>query len=150
MNQKLSIMTTTKPSKKYWIISTIAVLWNLIGIFAFMGQAFVSSAMLAELPADQAELIRNTPQWLTGIFAIATVTGLLGSILLILRRKSATTLFFISAVGVLIQMGYSFFATDALQVYGIVEGLVMPLIVILSAVYLYFFSVKSSKKGHLD
>ena len=143
-------MTTTKPSKKLWIISTIAVLWNLIGIFAFMGQAFVSSAMLAELPADQAELIRNTPQWLTGIFAIATVTGLLGSILLILRRKSATTLFFISAVGVLIQMGYSFFATDALQVYGIVEGLVMPLIVILSAVYLYFFSVKSSKKGHLD
>ena len=143
-------MTTTKPSKKFWIISTIAVLWNLIGIFAFMGQAFVSSAMLAELPADQAELIRNTPQWLTGIFAIATVTGLLGSILLILRRKSATTLFFISAVGVLIQMGYSFFATDALQVYGIVEGLVMPLIVILSAVYLYFFSVKSSKKGHLD
>ncbi|RXG24106.1 hypothetical protein [Leeuwenhoekiella marinoflava] len=143
-------MTTTKPSKKFWIISTIAVLWNLMGIFAFMGQAFVSSAMLAELPADQAELIRNTPQWLTGIFAIATVTGLLGSILLVLRRKSATTLFFISAVGVLIQMGYSFFATDALQVYGIVEGLVMPLIVILSAVYLYFFSVKSSKKGHLN
>ncbi|MEH6657260.1 hypothetical protein [Leeuwenhoekiella marinoflava] len=143
-------MTTTKPSKKFWIISTIAVLWNLMGIFAFMGQAFVSSAMLAELPADQAELIRNTPQWLTGIFAIATVTGLLGSILLVLRRKSATTLFFISAVGVLIQMGYSFFATDALQVYGIVEGLIMPLIVILSAVYLYFFSVKSSKKGHLD
>ncbi|MFD2828068.1 hypothetical protein ACFSYG_16440 [Leeuwenhoekiella polynyae] len=143
-------MTTTKPSKSFWIISIIAVIWNLMGIFAFMGQAFMSSTMLAELPAEQVELIRSTPQWLTGIFAIATVTGLIGSILLILRRKSATTLFFISVIGVLIQMGYSFFATEALQIYGVVQGLAMPLMVIIIAAYLYFFSKKSAKKGYLD
>ena len=143
-------MTTTKASKSFWIISIIAVVWNLMGLFAFMSQAFVSSAMLAELPAEQANLIRNTPQWLTGIFAIATVTGLIGSILLILRKRYATTLFIISLVGVLIQMIYSIFGTKALQVYGVVQGLLMPLIVISIAIYLCLFSIKSTRKGYLD
>ena len=142
-------MTSSKPNRTFWIITTLAIIWNLMGVFTFMGQTFVSSAALAELPADQAELIQSTPQWLKGIFAIATITGFIGSLLLLLRRTSAVTLFLISLVGVLIQMGYSFFATPAIEVYGMIQGLLMPIIVIFIAVYLYFFSKRSLKQGFL-
>ena len=101
---------------------------------------------LSELLPEQVALIESTPQWLTGIFAIATLTGLLGSVFLLLRKSLAVSLFLISLVGVLIQMGYSFFATNALEVYGTVQGLIMPLIVIFIAFYLYFFSKRCSKQ----
>ena len=139
-------MTTVKPNRTYWIITTLGLLWNLMGVFAFLGQTFVSGDALSELPPEQVALIESTPQWLTGIFAIATLTGLLGSVFLLLRKSLAVSLFLISLVGVLIQMGYSFFATNALEVYGPVQGLIMPLIVIFIAFYLYFFSKRCSKQ----
>ena len=142
-------MSATRPPRSFWIITSLAIFWNLMGFVAFTSQSFMSSAMLAELPAAQAELIRQTPQWLTGIFAVATITGLLGSFLLVLLRSSATTLFLISLVGVLIQMGYSLFATNALEVYGILQGLVLPFFVVIIAVYLYIFSKKCAAKGYL-
>ena len=142
-------MSESRPPRSFWIISSLAIFWNLIGFLAFTSQAFMSSAMLAELPADQAELIRQTPQWLKGVFAIATITGLLGSLLLILLRRSATTLFLISLVGVLIQMGYSLLTTNALEVYGILQGLMLPLFVVIIAIYLYIFSRRSAARGYL-
>ncbi len=141
-------MTSKQPNRIFWIIASLALFWNLMGLLAFASQVFMTSEMLAELPPDQARLISDTPQWLTGIFAVATITGFLGSIFLILRRKIAITLFFISLIGVFIQMGYSFFATDAVAVYGWVQGVVLPIFVIVIAIYLYFFSRTSAKKGY--
>lgn len=142
-------MTSTKPTKKFWIIASLAIVWNLIGVFAFTSQAFISSAALSQLPQDQIELIHNTPQWLTGVFAIATVSGLIGSVLLLLRRTSAVFLFILSLIGVIIQMGYSVFATKAIEVYGTLQGLVFPILVFIVAVLLCIYSSICAKRGLL-
>ena len=142
-------MTTTKPTTKFWIIASLAILWNLIGVFAFTSQAFISSAALSQLPQEQIELIHNTPQWLTGVFAIATVSGLIGSVLLLLRRTSAVYLFLLSLIGVIIQMGYSVFAMKAIEVYGVVQGLIFPIIVLVVAILLLIYSRRCAKKGLL-
>ncbi len=142
-------MSATRPPRSFWIIASLALVWNLMGFLAFTSQAFISSAALSELPSEQAELLQDTPQWLNGIFAMATITGLLASIFLLLRRKISVILFLFSLVGVLIQMSYSFFATNALEVYGMVQGLIFPIFVILIAIYLYIFSNQARKKGYL-
>lgn len=142
-------MSAIRPPRGFWIIASLSLVWNLMGFLAFTSQAFISSAALAELPAEQAQLLQETPQWLNGIFAMATITGLLASIFLLLRRKISVILFLISLVGVLIQMSYSFFATNAVEVYGITQGLIFPLFLIIIAVYLYFFSNQARKKGYL-
>ncbi len=142
-------MSATRPPRSFWIIASLALVWNLMGFLAFTSQAFISSAALSELPSEQAELLQDTPQWLNGIFAMATITGLLASIFLLLKRKISVILFLISLVGVLIQMSYSFFATNALEVYGMVQGLIFPIFVILIAIYLYIFSNQARKKGYL-
>ena len=142
-------MTTTKPSSSFWIISVLSFIWNVIGVLIYMATAFIDSETLATLPAKQAELIQNTPQWLTGIFAISTITAVLGSVLLLLLRKAATSLFFISLIGVIVQMGYTLLATEALEIYGILQGIIMPLFISVIAAYLFFFSKKSVAKGYL-
>ncbi len=141
--------TNNKPGAGFWVIGIIALLWNGWGVIAYLTQAFLTDDLKALMPEEQVELLEATPAWVTAAFAIAVFGGLLGSLLLLMRRKLATPLFLLSLIGVLAQMGYSFFATNSAEVYGTVQGIVIPVIVILFAVFLYFHSKKNAAKGVL-
>ena len=101
------------------------------------------------LTPEQIELMEATPAWVTGVFAIATFAGVLGALLMVLKRKLAVPLFAISLVAVLIQNGYAWFATNAAEVYGTVQGYVMPLLVITISIFLFWYSKGASQKGWL-
>ncbi len=140
--------TTTKPSKSFWIISVLALIWNAMGVIVYLGQAFMTDDMKSLIPADQLKLIENTPSWVTAAFAIAVWFGLLGCILLLARKKIAHKIFVISLLGVLVQTAYSFFMTNALEVYGN-TGLIQPIITIFISFYLVLFAKKAENSGIL-
>lgn len=140
--------TITKPSKSFWIISVLALIWNIMGVIAYLGQAFMTEDIKKLIPADQLKLIENTPSWVTAAFAIAVWFGLLGCILLLARKKIAHKVFIISLLGVLVQTAYSFFMTNALEVYGN-TGLIQPIITILISFYLVLFAKKAENSGIL-
>ncbi len=72
---------TTKPPAWFWIVSVVALLWNLMGAMAYLAQAFITDEGKAMLPSDQQELLESTPAWATAAFAIAVWAGVLGCIL---------------------------------------------------------------------
>lgn len=137
--------STNKPSVSYWIIAVIALIWNIMGVMSYLGQVYMTDNMKASMTPEQQELLANTPAWSTGLFAVAVFAGLLGSFLLLMRKKLATPVFLVSLIAVVINMGYSFFATNQSEVFGTIDGIVMPIIVIIIAVFLYMYSKKSGK-----
>lgn len=139
--------STNKPPVSYWIIAVIALIWNIMGVMSYLGQVYMTDDMMASMTPEQQELLANTPAWSTGLFAVAVFAGLLGSFLLLMRKKLATPVFLISLIAVLINMGYSFFATNQTEVFGTIDGIVMPIIVIIIAVFLYMYSKKSGEKS---
>ena len=46
---------TTKPPAWFWIVSVVALLWNLMGAMMYLGQAFITDDVKAALPADKLE-----------------------------------------------------------------------------------------------
>ncbi|WP_397446749.1 hypothetical protein [Polaribacter sp. R77954] len=140
--------TITKPSKSFWVISVLALVWNLIGTIAYLGQAFMTDEMKALIPKEQLKLIENAPSWVTAAFAIAVWFGLLGSLLLLIRKKLAHKIFIISLLGVLVQTGYNLFMTNALDVYGY-SGLIQPIITIMISLFLISFAKKGENSGIL-
>lgn len=142
----MSVKLATKPPIWFWIASILALLWNLIGVMAYLGQAYMTEDMKAEYPAEQLALMESTPAWVTAAFAIAVWGGLLGCIALLLRRKWAKPVLMLSLIAVLIQMAYSFFMTNAAEVYGQVQGVITPLIVIIIAVILVQFARIAEKR----
>ena len=120
-----------------------------MGLMSFFGQTFMSEKTLASYPEDQQALYLAVPTWLTFVFAIATVTGTLGCIGLLLRKSWAKISFFISLVAVLIQMGYNLFMTDAAEVLG-PTATVMSIVLIVIAVFLYFYSKRAEQKGWIN
>lgn len=138
--------SSTKPPAWFWIASVLGLLWNALGVFAYLGQAFMTEEMKAALPEDQLQLMESTPAWVTGAFAVAVWGGLLGCIFLLLRKRWAKPVLLVSLIGILLQLGYSFLMTNAMEVYGAVQALVMPALVLVIGILLYFFSGIAIKK----
>jgi len=136
----------TKPATWYWVVSVLALLWNLMGVLAYLGQAFITEEMKAEYSPEQLTLIESRPAWVTAAFAIAVWGGLLGCIALLIRKRWARPLLLISLLGVIAQTSYNLFATNATEVFGQVQGLVMPLIVVIIAIILVFVAKIAERK----
>ncbi len=139
-------MTTSKPATWFWIVSGIALLWNLLGVMAYMAQVTLSPEALQALPENERTLIEATPAWATGAFAIAVWGGTLGAILLLLRRTFATPILIISLIGVVVQMIHAFFISNSIEVYG-PGGMAMPAMVMIFAIFLIWFSRKAAARG---
>ncbi len=139
-----------KPPVWFWVVSVVALLWNLMGAMAYIGQAYMTDEVKTALPADQQALLENIPAWATAAFAIAVWGGVLGCIALLLRKKWARPVLVISLLGILVQMSYSFFMSNALEVYGTAQGMVMPLLIIVIGVVLVLFAKSSQNKGWIS
>ncbi len=123
----------------------MGLVWNVLGVLAYLGQAFITEDMKAAMPEDQLQLMENTPAWVTAAFAIAVWGGLLGCIALLLRKRWAKTVLLVSLFAVLLQMTYNFFISNAMSVYGVGQAVIMPLVVIAIAILLYLLARVAEK-----
>lgn len=139
--------TTNKPTTLFWIIGVLALLWNIMGVAAYLGQAYMTDEVLTSLSDAEQVYYNNLPAWVTGAFAIAVFGGALGSIGLLLKKKWATPLFIISLIGVLGQLIYNFFIQKYVELSG--TKMLMPIIVLIIAVFLVWYSKQSKAKGWL-
>lgn len=131
--------TTTKPGTAFWIISVVALIWNLMGVIAYLAQAFMTDEMKALLPETEKEMYENKPAWATAAFAIAVFAGLIGAIGLLMRKGWTTTLFLISLLGILGHQVYIFFISGAINGAN-PSQMIMPLLVTVIGFFLVWYS----------
>ena len=138
-----------KPSNLFWVISSIALVWNLMGVFNYLDQAFMTDKILETLPKEQQILYQDVPAWVNAAFAIAVFSGTLGSLLLLLKKKIATTFFIISFLGIVGQMSYGLLIDQNSDSYGPM-GIAMPIIIIAFGGYLIWYSRKANEHRWLS
>lgn len=143
-------MTTNKPSTSFWIIASLGLLWNLMGVYNFVLTITNSESFRAQYTLEQLKALDATPPLLHVVFGIAVITGTLGCVFLLLKKKLAIASFAVSLVAVLLQMGISTFATDSVKVFGIGMGIVMPIVVIAIAIFLYYYSKGATQRGWIS
>ncbi|OBX24183.1 MULTISPECIES: hypothetical protein [Bizionia] len=141
--------TTQKPPKLFWIISIVALIWNLMGVLAYLMQAFMTEDALQKLPEAEQALYTDLPAWVTAAFAIAVFGGTLGAVGLLLRKKWARLIFLFSLIGIIVQMAHSFFISNNIDVYG-PGAVIMPIMVLVIGVYLIMFSKSAIAKGWIS
>lgn len=131
--------TANKHPTWFWMVAILALLWNLIGVFAFVMQVNMSPGALAELPEAQRGLYESQPTWVTAAFAVAVFAGALGSLMLVLSKKLAAPLLELSLLAILVQMTYMFFLSDTFAIMGS-GAMAMPIAIIVIAVLLVWFA----------
>lgn len=130
----------------FWVVSVLALLWNLVGMAIFFMQVNMPPEALAAMPAEQRALYESTPVWVNGAFAVAVFGGALGSAMLLMRKRLALPLLALSLLGVLVQMGYTYLMTPAFRVYG-ASGAILPALLVLIALFLVWFARRSLARG---
>ncbi len=136
------------PKSFYWIAG-VALIWNLLGVGAYVSQVTMSPDALNALPEAERALYENVPAWATAAFAIAVNGGALGCLLLLLKKAIATPVLIASLAGVIVQMYHSFFIANSIEVYG-PGGMVMPISIVIIGVYLVWFSMNAKNKGWIS
>jgi uncharacterized membrane protein len=138
--------TMTKGTK---IFAWVMVVWNAMGVLAFVSQLLMTPEMIAQLPEAQQEAYKNIPTWSMVAYALAVFGGLLGSLMLALGKKLAFPLLVVSLAGVLVQQFYNFVIIDSIALLG-PSVVILPTVVVIISILLVVVSQRGVKAGWLQ
>ncbi len=134
-----------KPPIWFWIVAAVGMIWNLMGVGAFVSDAAMNADTLASLPEAQQALYAAQPFWVTVVFGLSVATGVLGCLLLFLKKSWAGPMFLLSLILVLVQSFYMYFLSNTMEVMGAFPA-IMNTVIIIFAVMLMFFARHASGK----
>jgi hypothetical protein len=142
-------MSTTKENKAptwFMVVASVLFAWNLLGVMAYLVEVTMDPVVIANLGNAQLQLDITKPVWATAAFAIAVNGGALGCLLLLLKRNLAGLFLQVSLAGVLVHEFFTFFISEFSEVFS-PGNLVMPVMVLVIAVYLVILAAKA-KANH--
>jgi len=141
---------SNKPGIAFWIIGIIALLWNGMGVYNYLIQAYQTEAFTSSLNEAQLALMESMPSWNTALFAIAVFSGLIGTIFLLMKKKVSVSLFTLSFLTATVMQLYWLFGTDAVEVFSESMPYLMPVLVIVVCIFLVWYSKDQKAKGVLS
>ena len=80
------------------VVAILAVIWNLLGVMAFVNHMMMTPEMIAALPIAEQNLYATVPLWATAAFAVAVFAGALGSLALLMKKEFCYQLFVVKFV----------------------------------------------------
>ncbi|MFM6854890.1 MAG: sugar transporter [Sphingopyxis sp.] len=134
--------------KTYWIIASLLLLWNLMGVGAYFMQVRMDLSALAVHDPYTARLFAEMPNWAWAAYAVAVGMGAFGAIALLLRHRIAMGCFALSIIGIIVQFGRTFLLTDLIAVRGWGTAL-FPAIILLMAIVGLWFARSGIRRGWL-
>ena len=135
----------------FWIVALLALLWNGFGGYDMymsmtQGEAYWVASGMSQAQIDH---FNAMPQWMY-IPWIAGVGGaVLGSIAMIFRMKLANLLFFISLIGAAVSAGYGVVNPPPAPPAGMEMMTYMPWVIVVIALFLWWYSGRMAKRGVL-
>lgn len=152
-------MSTTQSAPGwYWVVSILGLLWNLLGTLMFFWYTVFMEMMLtpealAAIPAaeraqieQQLQMAAATPMWVNIAYGIAVFGGLLGCLLLLMKRRLAVPVFGLSLAGVVAQNVYGLGVARIQETMG-GAAFVLPAIVLVFGVLLLMTAIKAKNEG---
>jgi hypothetical protein len=139
----------SKPGINFWIIGGAALIWNLIGLVFYIGHVSISPEALAAMTEAHQEFLLATPVWATSAFAIAVNAGVLGCILLLLRKSLAIPVFVVSLLAIVLQDLDAFVLRNAYSILG-VSSLIIPSMVFVIGVAILLYARAAKRCGWLN
>ena len=136
----------TKPPVWFWIVAGLLLLWECGGVFACVQQFRLGADAMPDATDYDRTLMASMPVWYNWVYAVATGTGALAALALILRKAVAKPLYIVSTVAVVIMFGFLFATTDIIKVKGVVTTY-FPAFILALSLFGIWFADKAVKRG---
>jgi hypothetical protein len=118
MSTEARAVTPVRADWKLWVVGIVALLWNGMGALDYVMTQTRNAAYMQQFTPEQLEYFYSFPAWVVALWAIAVWGGVLGSVLLLLRRRLAEHVFLVSFVAMVITTIHNFVLTDGMAKMG--------------------------------
>jgi hypothetical protein len=148
-------MTQSRPGpagrtpRHLWVVGIIALLWNCIGAFDYLMTQTKNAAYMSAFPPEQLAFFYGLPVWVVAAWAFAVWGGVLGSVLLLLRRRLAVPVFLVSLVGMAVTTFHNWLLANAFELFSDTFSRVFTVVIIVITVGLYFYARAMEQRGVL-
>lgn len=79
-----------------WVVGVLSLLWNAMGAFDYLATKLPIKSYMAQFTPEQLAFFNGFPLWVNATWAIAVWFSVLGSLLLLLRKRIALPVFWLS------------------------------------------------------
>jgi len=132
-----------------WVMGVLAVLWNSMGAFDYLMTQTRNEGYMSDYTPEQLEYFYGFPAWVVAFWAIAVWGGVLGAVLLVLRKKLAAGVFLVSFLSMVVTTIYNFGLSNGLEHMGDPFSLVFTALIFLFALLLFLYARAMKYRGVL-
>jgi small basic protein len=132
-----------------WLIGILALLWNSVGAFDYLMTQTENEGYMGRFSPEQLEFFYGFPAWVVAFWAIAVWGSLLGSILLLLRKRFAVEVFLVAFLAMVVTAIRNYVFAGGMEVSGGVGTLAFTLMIFLFALFLWRYAHAMRSRGVL-
>jgi len=148
MSTDVHAMPPARADWKLWVVGIVALLWNSIGALDYVMTQTKNESYMGQFTPEQLDYFYGFPSWVVACWAIAVWGAVLGSVLLLLRKRLAEPVFLVALVAMVATTIHNFLLSDGMQVMG--SGAVaFSAVIFVVAVGLYLYARNLVRRGVL-
>ena len=132
-----------------WVVGVLALLWSSVGAFDYVMTETRNASYISTFTPEQLAYFRDFPIWVVAAWALSVWGGVLGAVLLLLRKRWAVPVFGVSLATILLTTFHNFVLTDGLAMMGGVGGVIFSAVIIVIAVALLIYARSLARSGVL-
>lgn len=135
----------------FWVVAGLSLLWNLFGSYDYLMTRTRNEAYLSAMGDPKAVLawIDSFPLWLQVCWGMGVWGAVAGSVLLLARSRFAVPAFLISLIGAVGSLIFQLSASNVPAAFDSSARLVLPVVIVAVAAFLWQFSRRERAKGTL-
>ncbi|MBY6185543.1 hypothetical protein KUV89_02690 [Marinobacter hydrocarbonoclasticus] len=132
-----------------WLVGILALLWNLMGAMDYLLTQTRNSEYMSQFSEAQLAFFYGFPGWVVAAWAIAVWGGVLGSVLLLMRKALAVPVFLLSLLAMVLTTLHNFVLADGFAVMGDSFTLAFTSTIFLIALLLFLYSKRQARLRRL-
>ena len=144
----MSEARAVKTPRHLWVVGILGLLWNLMGVFDYLMTETRNEAYMSRFTPEQLEFFYGFPTWMVACYALAVWGGLLGTVLLLLRRRFATPVLLVSWLSMIATAIHNFGLSNGAEIMG-TQGVIFTVFIFLIAMGLFLYARAMAKRGVL-
>lgn len=132
-----------------WVVGVVSLLWNAVGAMDYVMTQTKSASYMAAFTPAQLEFFYGFPAWVVAAWAIAVWGGVVGSLLLLLRKRLAVTVLLASFLAMVVTSFHNFVLSNGMEIMGGAGPLAFTAAIFLVALALVFYARAMQRRGGL-
>lgn len=143
---------TPPPARPWhlWLVGILGGLWSTIGLASFMITQMNVESVMSQFPPEQRAYFESFPLWADGLWAMGVFGGVIGCIVLLMRKRLAFPLLVASGIGAITSNLGGLFLLGGYEVMGKTDGLGFSMIPIGFGIAMAYYAWAMARKGVLQ